>query len=57
MNIQTARQLVIADQRQGYSEEEATEEELIQYVKETITEEMLDGDGELVEAYIIIINS
>ena len=58
MNIEEARRIVIKDQRQGYSEDEATDEELIQYVLETIALEDVIEDEEAAEAYrYLIMNS
>lgn len=64
MNYATALQMVIADQRESWSEDEMNDDELIQHVKDgiSITSSgpgwvQLDDDGsELAEAYKIILS-
>lgn len=64
MDNATARQMVIADQRESWSEDEMNDDQLIEYVKDSIMITcsgpgwvQLDDDGsELAEAYKIVLS-
>lgn len=55
MNIKTAKQLVIADQRQSYDEDEATDSELIKHVVNVVNIDDINGDTELDQAYRMVL--